>query len=165
MARITQKRMAEMGAAAMRKLRSTAESVVFPLMAGPKRKKDLELSTLGYLAMAETLARKLSRNMERAGLPPADGQVFVATSDVAFSQLRNLYHVSSHPTHELMMLDTRLRSEASAIIGLVVSVWDGEKRRCLAFPPVHCEQPRGCPLASFGRQANPRWGDTALEPS
>jgi hypothetical protein len=78
---ISVKTMAKRGNKRMRKNRSRAASVAWPLMGGPKRKKDLDVSTVEYFAMGVSLAGDLARRMREAKLPPEDGQVFLVLSD------------------------------------------------------------------------------------
>jgi hypothetical protein len=81
---MTVKTMAKRGNKRMRKNRSRAETVAWPLMGGPKRKKDLEATVLERFAMGAALAGDLAKRMADAKLAPEDGRVFLVISSPDF---------------------------------------------------------------------------------
>ena len=63
------------------KNRSVAEFLAWTLSGGPKRKKDLQLTTLEYFARGRALANDLPLRLTRAGLPVEDGDVYIIAND------------------------------------------------------------------------------------
>ncbi|MBZ5596852.1 MAG: hypothetical protein LAN83_00905 [Acidobacteriia bacterium] len=146
---LTRKQMTVRGAAAMRKQRSKAEAVSWALMAGPKRKNDLARSVLEYFAMGSTLAAKLSRHMEREKLPPEDGAVYMIGTDPDFAQPRGKFYqiTSDHQKDFELLMAAADFHKKYVTIGLVVAVWDREKKQSLVFArPFIVSNPAVAPL-------------------
>jgi hypothetical protein len=130
--------MGKRGNKRMRKNRSRAESVAWPLMGGPKRKTDLELSILEYFGMGLSLAGELSRHMEAAKLPSEDCEVYMVGTVPKFdtSAAGDHYRLTVNDEHASWDAMTAAlgRGRQYVIVGFVVCVRDREKADWLVFP-------------------------------
>jgi hypothetical protein len=137
MALMTVKTMGKRGNKRMRTNRSRAESVAWPLMGGPKRKQDLQLSILEYFGMGLSLAGELARRMKAAKLPVEDGEVYMAGTAPNFNASATGDHYRLTVDDERVSwsaLDAALRGgRRYTIVGLVICVRDREKADWLVF--------------------------------
>jgi len=134
------KTMAKRGNKRMRKNRSRAESVAWPMMGGPKRKKDLDANSLEKFAMGVKLIAELSKRMKetKPPLPPEDGQVFaVLSSDPDYKQPGSFAPFTSGLENDwdgLVKAANFMKHLQLSIVAFVVCIRDREKNQCIVFP-------------------------------
>jgi hypothetical protein len=137
---MTVKTMGKRGNKRMRKNRSRAESVAWPLMGGPKRKTDLDADVLERFALGISLTGNLARRMADAKLPPEDGQVYLVLSSTPdFKQPQFCPITSGHVNNWAGLIAAAefvqtLHSPAQCpMVGLVVCIRDREKADWVVF--------------------------------
>jgi hypothetical protein len=133
------KTMAKRGNKRMRKNRSRAESVAWPLMGGPKRKKDLDANALEKFAMGIKLSAELSRRMKETKPPlqPEDGQVFaVLSTDSDYKQPGSFAPFTSGLENDwdgLVKAANSMKHLQFSIVGFVVCIRDRQKNDWIVF--------------------------------
>ncbi|MGB8581630.1 MAG: hypothetical protein WCD47_12470 [Candidatus Sulfotelmatobacter sp.] len=141
MSLMTVKTMGKRGNKRMRKNRSRAESVAWPLMGGPKRKKDLDADVLERFALGISLTGNLARRMADAKLPPEDGEVYFVLSSTPDFKQQPQYHpvTSGHLSNWTEVIESAKFVETHSptqcpMVGLVVCIRDREKADWVVFP-------------------------------